>query len=285
MKKYLNMSVDKLIIAVPARLDSLRLPRKVLIDIDGEPMLKRVLDQCKLVMESSAVVLCTDSKELKKLAEDWGFKVLMTSEKCTSGTDRISSVVNDLLSIGWGVKYSKNYIINHHVLRKTVILNVQADQPFVSPKLMSNIYNEFKKNNLNHDILTPIYLLRDKNIQDPNLVKVVVASNGDALYFSRSAIPYIRDKPTSEWSRYSKYYGHIGIYGFRANVLAQWREMPSSPLEKIESLEQLRFLEGGFRIKTLLANEEVSSIDTYDDLREVISKISLSNDGKTILNN
>jgi len=279
------MTVDKLIIAVPARLDSLRLPRKVLIDIAGEPMLKRVLDRCKLVKESSAVVLCTDSKEIKNLADSWGVKVLMTSEKCTSGTDRISSVINDLLSIAWGVEYKKSDIIDHHVLKKTVILNVQADQPFVSPELISNIYEGFKNHNLKHDILTPIYLLRDKNIQDPNLVKVVVASNGDALYFSRSAIPYIRGEPPSSWSRYSKYYGHIGIYGFRANVLAHWSEIPSSRLEELERLEQLRFLEGGFGIKTLLAKEEVSSIDTYDDLKEVISKMSHCNGSKIIPNN
>ena len=278
------MSVEKLVIAVPARLDSLRLPRKVLIDVAGKPMLKRVLDQCKLVKESSAVVLCTDSKEIKNIADDWGVKVLMTSEKCTSGTDRISSVINELISIAWGVKYKKKDIIDHDILQKTVVLNVQADQPFISPGLINDIYNEFKNSNLKHDILTPVYLLRDKDIHDPNLVKVVLASNGDALYFSRSAIPHIRGEPPSSWSRYSKYYGHIGIYGFRANVLAHWSEIPSSRLEEFERLEQLRFLEGGFGIKTLLANEEVSSIDTYDDLKEVIAKISLR-DARKITNN
>ena len=274
------MSVEKFIIAVPARLDSLRLPRKVLIDIAGEPMLKRVLDRCKLVKHSSAVVLCTDSKEIKDLAEDWGVKVLMTSKKCNSGTDRISSVIHDLLSIAWGIKYNKNDIIDQELLLKTVVLNVQADQPFVSPELISDIYKGFKNNNLKHDILTPIYLLRDKDIQDPNLVKVVVASNGDALYFSRSAVPYIRGKPPSEWIRYSKYYGHIGIYGFRASFLAHLSKIPLSRLEELESLEQLRFLEGGFGIKTVVANEEVSSIDTYDDLKDLISKMSHSNGSK-----
>ena len=278
------MSVDKLIIAVPARLDSLRLPRKVLIDIAGEPMLKRVLDRCKLVKESSAVVLCTDSKEIKNLAEEWGVKVLMTSEKCTSGTDRISSVINELISIAWGVKYKKEDIIDHNILQKTVVLNVQADQPFVSPELIKDIYKGFKNYNLKHDILTPVYSLRDKDIHDPNLVKVVVASNGDALYFSRSAIPHIRGKPPSTWSQYAKYFGHIGIYGFRANVLAHWSEIPSSRLEELESLEQLRFLEGGFGIKTLLTNEEVSSIDTYDDLKKVIAKVSHL-DGSSIIKN
>jgi len=268
------MSVEKLVIAVPARLDSLRLPRKVLIDVAGKPMLKRVLDQCKLVKETSAVVLCTDSKEIKDIADDWGVKVLMTSEKCTSGTDRISSVINELISIAWGVRYKKNDLIDQNILQKTVVLNVQADQPFVSPKLINDIYEGFKNPNLKNDILTPVYLLRDKDIHDPNLVKVVLASNGDALYFSRSAIPYIRGQPPSEWIRHSKYYGHVGVYGFRANVLANWSKIPPSSLEELEKLEQLRFLEGGFGIKTLLANEEVSSIDTYDDLKEVISKIS-----------
>ena len=276
------MSVDKLIIAVPARLDSLRLPRKVLIDIAGETMLKRVLDRCKLVNESCAVVLCTDSKEIKNQAAEWGVKVLMTSEKCTSGTDRISSVINELLSIAWGVKYKTIDKIDHDILQKTVIINVQADQPFISPELISDIYKGFKNYNLKHDILTPIYLLRDKDIQDPNLVKVVVASNGDALYFSRSAIPHIRGRPPSSWSSHAKYYGHIGIYGFRANVLACWSEIPSSRLEELERLEQLRFLDSGFGIKTLLANEEVSSIDTFDDLKEVTAKISYGNGSKII---
>ena len=279
------MSEDKLIIAVPARLDSSRLPRKVLIDIAGEPMLKRVLDRCKLVKESSAVVLCTDSKEIKNIAEGWGFKVLMTSKNCTSGTDRISSAINDLISIAWGFKYKERDIIENNFLQKTVILNVQADQPFVSPELISDIYKGFENNNLKHDILTPIYLLRDKDIHDPNLVKVVADSNGYALYFSRSAIPYIRGKHPSEWSRYSKYYGHIGIYGYRANVLAHLSDIPSSRLEKLESLEQLKFLENGFGIKTLIAKEEVSSIDTYDDYKKVISKISHCNGSKMISNN
>ena len=278
------MTVEKLIIAVPARLNSSRFPRKVLIDIAGEPMLKRVLDRCKLVKESSAVVLCTDSREIKNLADNWGVKVIMTSETCTSGTDRIASVINDLLSIVWGFKYKKKDIIDDNILQKTVILNVQADQPFVSPELINDIYKGFKNNNSNHDILTPIYLLRDKDIQDPNLVKVVIASNGDALYFSRSAIPFIRGKSPSEWSRCSQYYGHIGIYGFRANVLANWSEIPSSTLEELESLEQLRFLEAGFGIKTLLSKEEVSSIDTYDDLKEVIAEMSKSYGRKTISN-
>jgi len=279
------MSVDKLIIAVPARLDSLRLPGKVLLDIAGEPMLKRVLDRCKLVKEASAVVLCTDSNEIKDLADHWGVKVLMTSKNCTSGTHRISTVVNDLLSIAWGIEFKKSDRIDHHVLRKTVILNVQADQPLISPALISDIYKGFKNNNTKHDILTPIYIIRDKNIHDTNLIKVVVDSNGDALYFSRSAIPHIRGEHPSLWSTHSNYYGHIGIYGFRANVLADWSKIPFSRLEELESLEQLRFLESGIGIKTLLANEEVSSIDTYDDLKEVISKMSNSNGSNIISNN
>ena len=276
------MSVEKLIIAVPVRLNSSRLPRKALIDIGGKPMLKRVLDRCKLVKESSAVVLCTDSLEIKNLAEDWGVKVLMTDTKCTSGTDRIASVIEDLISIAWGDNFKKLDKVDHYILQKTVILNVQADQPFVSSELISDIYKGFENYNLKHDILTPIYLLSDKDIHDPNIVKVVVASNGDALYFSRSAIPHVRGRSPSIWSKYSQYYGHIGIYGFRATVLAEWSQIPSSLLEDLEKLEQLRFLEGGFRIKTLLTNEEVSSIDTLDDLNELTAKISRSNGSKII---
>ena len=130
------MSVDKLIIAVPARLNSLRLPGKVLIDIAGKPMLKRVLDRCKLVKESSAVVLCTDSKEIKNLADHWGVKVLMTSEKCTSGTDRISSVINELISIAWGVKYKPKEILN--IERAIAITCAQAVRTLNSVRFNPN---------------------------------------------------------------------------------------------------------------------------------------------------
>ncbi len=265
------MTVEKLIIAVPARLESSRFPRKVLSDIAGKPMLKRVIDQCKQVKESSYVVLCTDSEEISNLADSWGVRVLITSKSFSSGSERISSLVNELLSIAWGLE--KEIKPTQKILDKTVIINVQADQPFVSPKLIEDIYNEFNNNKLRHEILTPIYLLKEKNIHDPNIVKVVTSSNGNALYFSRSAIPHVRGENPAEWHKFSNYYGHIGIYGFRANILANWENMPISQLERMERLEQLRLLESGLTIKTLLFAGDVCSIDTYEDLENINYKI------------
>jgi len=267
------MRVEKLIIAIPARLNSLRLPRKVLLDIDGTPMLKRVIDQCKQVKESSDVVVCTDSLEIKTLAETWGVEALITSEACSTGTDRIASVVNTLLSRAWGSRYEQQQLIDQETLKKTVIINVQADQPFVSPFLISDIYNGFNKYNLTSDILTPVYPLKTQDIHNPNLVKVVIAANGDALYFSRSAIPHVRGEEPATWQKFTKYYGHIGIYGFRASFLSTISQIPFSNLSKIEKLEQLRFLDSGIVIKTLQTPHEVESIDTCEDLREVISKM------------
>ena len=265
------MTVEKLIIAVPARLESSRFPRKVLSDIAGKPMLERVIYQCKQVKESSSVVLCTDSEEISNLANSWGVEVLITSKSFSSGSERISSLVNELLSIAWGLE--KEIKPTQNILDKTVIINVQADQPFVSPQLIKDIYNEFNNNKLRHEILTPIYLLKEKNIHDPNIVKVVTSSNGNALYFSRSAIPHVRGENPAEWHKFSNYYGHIGIYGFRANILANWGNMPISQLERMERLEQLRLLESGLTIKTLLFAGDVCSIDTYEDLENVNYKI------------
>ena len=267
------MSTNKLIIAVPARLESSRLPRKALIDIAGKPMIERVLNQCKLVKESSNVVLCTDSEEISNLAESWDVEVLVTSKPCSSGSERISFLVNELISLAWGLE--KGTRPNRDILNRTVIINVQGDQPFVSPKLIKQIYDEFNSNNLRDEVITPIYLLKDKDIHDPSIVKVVIDSDGNALYFSRSAIPHIRGEDPAKWKKLFNYYGHIGIYGFRANILADWSNLPISNLEKMERLEQLRLLESGLKIKTTLFSGDVCSIDTYEDLKNVRSRISI----------
>ncbi len=263
------MKFTKMAIAIPARISSSRLPRKVLERIDGKTILSLVLEKCKIAMPKELIFVCTDSEEIKNLAIDQGFRVFMTSENCSSGSDRISSVINDLLSILWGCDFSSlKYDKKQKKMHETLIINVQADQPFLNPEIIKNMINEAKKDEEDFDVITPIYKLVNAKIHNPNVVKVLLSNNNRILYFSRSAIPYLRDHEKKNWGDSFHYWGHVGIYGYRANILKSWNSMKNSLLEKAEKLEQLRLIENGYSFKTFEVKEDSLSIDTYEQLEE-----------------
>lgn len=268
----MRFSIKRFIIAVPARLASSRLPEKVLADIGGQPMLQRVLVQCAKATEPAAVVLCTDSQLLQSLAASLGFTVLMTADTCSSGSERIASVVDQLVGLAWGEDETLwSGPTREMRLASTAVINVQGDQPFLDPMVISDIVAEFLRRDPVPAVVTPVYRLQPDTIHNPDVVKTLLAHDGRALYFSRSAIPHVRGVDPGEWHRHSPYWGHVGMYGFRGNVLAAWDQLPASPLENLERLEQLRLIEAGHTITTFPVKGNFFSVDTLEQLEQARS--------------
>lgn len=263
------MTIQRSVVAVPARLASSRLPDKVLADIGGKPMIQRVLEQCAKATGPAAVVLCTDSPRLQKLSEAWGFPVLMTSADCSSGSERIASVADQLVARAWGETvdgWDRQSLAER--LAGTAVINVQGDQPFLDPAVVTAMVREFGRLDPAPAVVTPVYRLTPDTIHNPAVVKTLLAHDGRALYFSRSAIPHVRDVDPSQWHQHTDYWGHVGMYGFRGDVLAAWDQLPSSPLENLERLEQLRLLEAGHTIATFQVAGTSLSVDTAEQLEE-----------------
>jgi 3-deoxy-manno-octulosonate cytidylyltransferase (CMP-KDO synthetase) len=248
------MPIQKCVVAVPARLQSSRLPNKVLAEIGGKPMIQRVLERCRESTAVDTVVLCTDSQELQQRAEAWGFPVLMTAESCSSGSERIASVADALMALAWGDSTP--------AADQTAVINVQGDQPFIDPQVIDAMAAEFRRLDPVPAVVTPVYGLKPETVHNPNVVKTLLAHDGRALYFSRSAIPHVRDVDPSEWHRHTTFWGHVGMYGFRGDVLAAWNQLPASPLEDLERLEQLRLIEAGLTIATFEVQGTSLSVDT-----------------------
>lgn len=269
--------VEKIILAIPARLESKRLPGKIMADICGKPMIKRVLENCSKAKGYDGLFLCTDNLELKQLVEEWGYKTILTSSECNSGSERIASVVDEIIFKAWDLNFASKESKNiSKLISKTAIVNVQGDQPFIDP----NVLNLMSKRILNYiesfDVITPVYELDKKDIHNSSVVKTVLNSQGNALYFSRSALPHIRGVEECDWYKYSTYWGHVGIYGFRAEILKLWFSLPNSKLEKTEQLEQLKVLESGYKISTFKIEGNSLSVDTIEQLEEA-RKIARNN--------
>ena len=261
--------IQRAVVAVPARLASSRLPDKVLADIGGQPMIQRVLERCAQAQGLSAVVLCTDSEHLHDLALGWGYPVLMTSEACSSGSERIASVAEQLVALAWGERVdSWDTAQRLDRLQSTSVINVQGDQPFLDSAVVTQMAAEFKCLDPVPAVVTPVYRLAPSSLHNPAVVKTLLAHDGRALYFSRSAIPHVRDIDPAEWHRHATYWGHVGMYGFRGDVLASWTQLPVSPLEDLERLEQLRLIEAGHTITTFPVEGTSLSVDTPEQLAE-----------------
>ena len=256
----ISKSIEKAVVAVPARLQSSRLPGKVLADIGGKSMIQRVLERSSQAAGVDAVVLCTDSDLVQQLALDWGFPVLMTSQNCTSGSERIASVADSLIDLAWGDQEVD--------AERTAVINVQGDQPFLDPAVIEAMVAEFQRRDSPPEVVTPVYVLSPATVHNPNVVKTVLARDSRALYFSRSAIPHVRDVDPADWHRHTTYWGHVGIYGFRGDVLKAWGQLPPSPLEDLERLEQLRLIEAGYTIATFPVAGTPLSVDTAEQLAQ-----------------
>ena len=242
------------VVAVPARLESSRLPNKVMAYIGGQPMLQRVLLRCRQARRPAAVVLCTDSEVLRAAAEGWGFPVLMTSTGCGSGSERLASVVEALTARAGAAGAAA---------ARSVIINVQGDQPFIDPPVIDAMALEFERRTPTPEVLTPIYRMPPEKIHDPNVVKTLLAADGRALYFSRAPIPLHRDAAAGTTPRATPL-RHVGLYAYRAAFLPAFAAWPPSPLEETESLEQLRVLERGHGIAVSVRTVTSQGIDTAE---------------------
>lgn len=231
-------------IIIPARLNSSRFANKILVDILGLPM---VIRTAKQVSTLDKVVIATDSQEVIDLASEHGFDAVMTSTEHQSGTDRINEAVNKL-----------------NLNENEVIVNVQADEPFIEPEVIEAVINRVKKViEDNEDIMiTSCYKeISSELADDPNHVKVVLDEHSNAIYFSRAKVPYHRDHYEN-----SSYKGHLGIYGFTKKSLNSFCDLNPSPLENVEKLEQLRAIDNGNKIAMVKVESKSFGIDTQEDL-------------------
>ena len=240
-------------IAIPARIASTRLPGKMLVDLCGKPVIQHVIERVKCVRNCQYLCVVTDSEEIANLARHLGVDAYLTSPSCRSGSERIASVVNQLPG-DW-------------------VFNVQGDEPLLESALLENLLDLTAHTSA--DILTPIFKIKDtSDIFNPNVVKVVLDHRGNAMYFSRSPIPFVRDCARADWINKYNFWGHVGIYGYRRNILEQYNRLAVSPLEAAESLEQLRFLANRYCIGTHQCEYRPISIDTKADLEHARSLFS-----------
>jgi 3-deoxy-manno-octulosonate cytidylyltransferase (CMP-KDO synthetase) len=246
----------KIIAVIPARWHSTRFKGKVLADINGKPMVQHVWERVKKAHDIDDVIVAVDREKVFKAVEAFGGKAVFTSPEQPSGTDRLAEVMSQVDA--------------------DVVLNVQADEPLVHPMMIDELAQVFEYEKNVH-MATLIKRMHSKEeITNPNVVKVVVDRKGFALYFSRSPIPYLRAAgaeqamgPTDLEDVSGRYFKHIGIYAYTKDFLFTYTHLPKSTLEEEESLEQLRALEHGYRIRTVETRYDTIGVDTPADLEKV----------------
>jgi 3-deoxy-manno-octulosonate cytidylyltransferase (CMP-KDO synthetase) len=246
----------KSIAIIPARYASTRFPGKPLADLGGKTMIQRVHDQALAVFRN--VVVATDDDRIAAAVRNFGGNVVMTSPSHKSGTDRCA----EALEI-WEQMHSTQY---------DVIINVQGDEPFIQPSQLQLLQSCFVKKEIPIATLgKPVHSIQD--LLDPNKPKVVLDKNSDAIYFSRSVIPFLRGYETEAWLDHHNFLIHIGLYAFRREALTTITKLEATPLEKAESLEQLRWIENGYRIRVKLTDYESYGIDTPEDLSKAVEML------------
>lgn len=233
-------------IIIPARLASTRFPGKILADIHGLPM---VIATAKRVQNLDNVAIAADTDEVVELAQKHGFKAILTSKNHQSGTDRINEAASKL-----------------NLPEDEIIVNVQADEPFIEEAVVKSVIERAQKTEaMITSACKKIDLL---HVKDPNLVKVILDVHGNAIYFSRSAIPYDRE------GGFEGYFGHLGIYAFRKKALETFCALPYAPIEHIEKLEQLRAIYHGHSIAMVEVQSQSFGIDTPEDLERALAFFS-----------
>jgi len=244
---------------IPARFASSRFPGKPLANIAGKSMIRRVYEQAAQAQCLGQVVVATDDERIRAHVLGFGGKALITSASHLSGTERCAEIA--------GLAAFKGF---------DIVVDIQGDEPFIEPHQI-----DLAVNALIADKTVPIatlacHIRQQSVLSDPNAVKVVFDKNGQALYFSRQAIPFLRNVAFAGWPAQQAYFKHIGLYAFRRNALLEITALPPSPLEQAESLEQLRWLENGYPIAVALSGCESLSVDTPGDLEKLVKHIRRS---------
>ena len=242
------MNKFRVIAIIPARYASTRFPAKPLAVLGGKMVVERVYEQVKKAIDK--VVVATDDERICDAVLSFGGEAIMTSSEHRSGTDRCAEAYEKL------------------GCEADIVLNIQGDEPFIAPEQIEALIECFENEKI--DIATLVKPFSTENsiedLANPNSPKVVINEENEALYFSRSVIPYLRGVERSEWLKCHTFYKHIGIYAFRANILKAVTTLPQSSLEKAESLEQLRWLDSGYKIGVGVTDIETVGIDTPEDL-------------------
>jgi 3-deoxy-manno-octulosonate cytidylyltransferase (CMP-KDO synthetase) len=230
------------LIVIPARFKSTRLPGKVIADLCGKPVVQYVYEQCLKSTIADKVIIATDEEVVIDTCLRFTHDVFLTSDAHLSGTDRVAEVIEHFPCVN--------------------VVNIQGDEPFISPVLIDRLFVEL--NDCHQNMVSAYHRITNKTeLENPNIVKVVIGSENNAIYFSRSPIPYVR--PPLDFEDVT-FYRHIGVYGYKSKFLMKYIRLKNSLLESVEQLEQLRVIEAGFSIK-LIESEDVSfGIDTPEDL-------------------
>lgn len=239
---------------IPARWESSRFPGKPLADIAGKPMIQWVYEQAQRAALLSQVIVATDDGRIEEAVRAFGGVVVMTPRRVASGTDRVALVARDM--------------------PVEVVVNIQGDEPLIEPDSIDQAVRlliddpEAVVGTLAREVTSA------EELVDPNTARVVMDRKGYALYFSRAAIPFVRDcSSPGEWLRQTTFYNHIGLYVFRRSFLLKYASLPQTPLEQAENLEQLRILEHGFRIRVGITNSVPLCVDTPADLERVREEV------------
>lgn len=250
---YMKSKSSSVALIIPARWGSTRFPGKLLYPLAGKPLLQHVWERCKRARSIDHIIIATDDQRIKKVVEAFGAKVVMTSVKHQSGTDRIAEAVKKL-------EKRETTSFSH-------VINVQGDEPLIDTRLIDRLAKTMVKDSTVEMITAATPLDEETHRNDPNVVKVVLDQRGDALYFSRSLIPYHRDLHDSESAVHPLL--HLGIYGFRKESLKKFVTYRPSPLERCEKLEQLRALEHGIKIRVLTTSHRALGVDTPEDAKRI----------------
>lgn len=232
----------KILCVIPSRIRSTRLPRKPLLPIQGKPMIQWVYEnalRCKIL---SDVIVATDSEEIADVIKKIGGKVEMTDPDLPTGSERVAAVAE-----------------RHPDM--DVVINLQGDEPFIKPKMLQQLVSPYLSGEM-PEMTTLAYPLEKEKVNEPGAVKVITDVHGNAIYFSRSPIPYYRT------NQQAPVYHHMGLYAFRRDFLMLYKTLPPTPLEKTELLEQLRVLEHGYKIRVCLTEEKTLEINTPEEYEQ-----------------
>lgn len=240
----------KIIGIIPARYASTRFPAKPLADINGKSMVQRVYEQARKARTLQQVVVATDDQRIYDHVKSFGGEVVMTHQEHQSGTDRCWEAYT---LAGWEADY---------------IINIQGDEPFIHPQQINTLANTLVDKEVQLATLIKV-IDNQETLLNPNSPKVVINTRHEAIYFSRHPLPYLRGLHQRDWFGKHTYYKHIGIYAYRSDVLAEITKLKPSSLELAESLEQLRWLEHGYKIKVAVTEYESHGIDTPEDLEKI----------------
>jgi 3-deoxy-manno-octulosonate cytidylyltransferase (CMP-KDO synthetase) len=242
---------------IPARYASTRLPGKPLVDLGGQTMIQRVVAQARLA-GLARVVVATDDARILDHVQGFGGEAVLTRADHPSGTDRVWEAFERL----------------GRPAEVTCVVNIQGDEPFIQPAQIDALVGLFTQDPpAIATLIKPV--LTEEELFSPHLPKVVTNQRGEALYFSRHPLPYQRQHPAAEWLVHHRYYRHLGLYAYQPEVLRRLTQLPPSPLELAESLEQLRWLEAGFAIQTAITELDAFGIDTPEDVARARQRLGV----------